>query len=78
MLNTDQPTPCSTSGDPEMWFRKRDQKKAKALCQTCPQLLECMRQTQETEALLGCRLEGVHGGMTKAEREGIESVRRIA
>lgn len=66
--------PCRTV-DPEIFFRKWDEEKAKALCRSCRIQLLCLERTLDTERDLGHQIEGVHGGLTKAERANTKLTR---
>lgn len=66
--------PCRTV-DPEIFFSKRSEAQAKALCSTCRIQLICLARTLETERDLGHQLEGVHGGTTKTERVNLKLTR---
>lgn len=72
MFTSDEPLPCSA--EPELWFSNRiaDIRTAKAACMDCPFQEACLRQTLETEKLMGHRMHGVHAGFTADERTKIE------
>jgi hypothetical protein len=70
-------------GDPEAWFPPpgniSETRRAKALCNGCPVIAECLEQALRFEAGFpsGGRA-GIWGGTTPAERVDIAAKRRIA
>lgn len=77
MLHVDAAKPCDDR--PERWFPTTPAGivTAKALCLSCPLILRCLRETLETEQMLGTTLHGIHGGLTPAERTKT-SLKRIS
>jgi WhiB family redox-sensing transcriptional regulator len=68
--------------DPEMFFRKEDERAAKALCHRCPVRDSCLNTALNAELVdylagladgrrTGIKLHGVFGGWTAQERTGI-------
>lgn len=68
--------------DPELFFRKADELKAKAICGRCPVRDACLNTALQNELVYylagladgrraGIQLDGVYGGWTAGERTGL-------
>lgn len=68
--------PCMIS-DPEAWFpnlaqgRSREVLNAKQLCKTCPVRMQCLEY-----AMSNSDLQGIWGGLTPKERQGMRRKRK--
>ena len=68
-IDGDYQLPCHSNPDLFQARTKRKVEAAKRLCATCRVQLICLQKALDFEQLSGESLNGIHGGLTEAERK---------